>query len=466
MKYFLTLCFSIIWSFQIFGQNSPSPIIFIYDGSGSMWAQMEGKTRKEIAAHVLTQTVDKLPDDQKIGLIAYGHRQKGDCRDVQNLVSYQNGTKSEVVEAVKTINPLGMTPLAYSAGMVIDQLRQSETKSTIILITDGIETCDGNICEVVNSAKAEGIDFRLHIVGFGLKEGESEQLKCAAEAGEGLYFEAGDAAALMTGLDEATEITVDKPLHNISFFASKNGQPVDAIVQAYLEGSKGKIKAIRTYQDTAYLYLPPAKYFFEVTALERSDIKPIYTYNVETSDNEMVFQPFSFDGGKFSVTVTNNGEPWDATVNVFEKGNTKAVSGSRTYGKTISFELSKGVYEIDFLAIGIEGLENKTRKSELKVISGEEIPIAVDFKSGTVIIGVSKGVELVDAAVSIDELKTGKNVAGARTYTNVNSNPKKFVLSPGIYKVTVTTLGKDSGKKEVFEMEIVAGDTFQRLIKY
>src|SRR5690606_16164514 len=137
---------------------------------------------------------------------------------------------------LKKIKPLGKTPLAYSATLVIDKLRQSKMKSTIILITDGIESCDGNICDVIKAAKAEGIDFRLHIVGFGLKAGETEQLKCAAEAGDGKYFDAADAGNLTAALSEATNETVDALVDNFSVFVVKSGVPIDAMVQSCKAG--------------------------------------------------------------------------------------------------------------------------------------------------------------------------------------------------------------------------------------
>lgn len=82
-------------------QNAPSPILFIYDASGSMWGELDGKTKKEIASDVLSTAVNKLPDNQNIGLIAYGHREKGDCKDVEFLVDLQNNSKDKV-NAVKT----------------------------------------------------------------------------------------------------------------------------------------------------------------------------------------------------------------------------------------------------------------------------------------------------------------------------------------------------------------------------
>ncbi|MCW8981951.1 MAG: VWA domain-containing protein, partial [Altibacter sp.] len=123
--------------FILFGhaqqQDAPSPIIFIYDASGSMWGQMQGKTKMEIASGVLSTAINELPENQEIGLVAYGHRKKGDCNDVETLLSMDNSSKTKVSSAVKTIKPLGMTPLAHSATTVIDQLRKTKKKATIIL---------------------------------------------------------------------------------------------------------------------------------------------------------------------------------------------------------------------------------------------------------------------------------------------------------------------------------------------
>jgi Ca-activated chloride channel family protein len=450
-----------------FGQTtSSSPIIFIYDASGSMWGQLQGKTKMQIASGVMTDAIQKLPEGQQIGLVAYGHRQKSDCRDVEFLVDFQEGNKSKVIESVNAIKPLGMTPLAHSASLVIDQLRSTKTKATIILVTDGIESCDGNICDIVKAAKAEGIDFRLHIVGFGLKEGETAQLECAAEAGDGKYFGAGDTAALMTSLDEATETTVDKPKFNFSLYAVKNGKPIDALFQAYLEGSKGKIKSSRTYGDTSYLYLSPNKYYFEVEALGDTDFAPIYIYNIESFDDRIVHQTVSFDGGKMIINTLNNGLGWDAAVKIFQNGTKTIAASTRTYGKETEFELNPGLYDIEILAMGIDGVDNLARIDGVEIKSKEDKSEVHDFETGIALIGAKSAEGLVDASVTIKEVNSKRNVAGKRTYTSAENNPKKFILSIGTYEVTVAALGKYGGKKETFTMVIKKGDTFEKILNF
>lgn len=55
---------------------------------------------------------------------------------------------------------------------------------------------------------------------------------------------------------------------------------------------------------------------------------------------------------------------------------------------------------------------------------------------------------LVDATVNFTETTSNKNVAAARTYTSESSNPRKFLLNPGSYRVEIMALGKYGGKKK------------------
>lgn len=443
-----------------------SPIVFILDASGSMWGKLSGDIKMDIATEVLSNSVSELSDGQPVGLVAYGHRQKGDCQDVEFLVDMDNQDKGQVPQAMAGIKPLGKTPLAYSATLVIDQLRQSKTRATIILITDGIESCDGDLCKVVAQAKAEGVDFRLHIVGFGLKKGETEPLKCAAKAGEGQYYDAADAGGLTDVLREATTATVDEPLANFSVYAVKNGTPIDAYVKAIKVGETKGAGVARTYGDTAYFYLPPGDYDLKVQPLENSAVKALTVSGVKSTEGKIAHQTVSFDGGKINLITTNNEEGWDAVVKIYEKGSQSAVTGGRTYGRPKAFELNPGVYDLKLQALVVAG-SGQTKRLENIVVRGNEVEeVEHNFQSGIAMIGANSPTGLVDAVVKIIDSGTQKNVAGGRTYTSASNNPRKFVLTPGKYEVTLNALGDHSGQKKTFELTVEAGGEVERMVQF
>ncbi|WP_158858865.1 vWA domain-containing protein [Lunatibacter salilacus] len=452
--------------FNLSAQEQPSPILFIYDASGSMWGQMENKTKKAIASEVLGVTVSKLPNNQNIGLIAYGHRNLGDCDDIEFMVGLANSSKGTITNAVNGLNPTGKTPLARSAILAINSLLETNTKATIILITDGIESCDGDICQVVTDAKAEGIDFKLHIVGFGLKEGEKEQLICAANAGNGNYYDAGDSAGLGDVLTEATNATVDKPNGNFSVYAVKNGEPVDAWVKPQNSITGEELKGARTYRDTAWVYLPSGKYDIEIRPLENSDI-PGTTISIEMKEGEAGHQDIYFDGGILEVTTTNNGDPWDAMVKMYDKETGKVISNVRTYARPKQMEVAAGSYKVSYLALNLEGISINAEVNDVEVKAITTTSISHEFKSGIALIGVeTKSGELIDAAVNFRETSTGKAVAGSRTYTSESSNPRKFVLNPGVYEVTIVTLGHHKGNTSKLSVTIEEGKTVEKIISF
>lgn len=460
---FALLCLPFFTILQAQNSPPPSPIIFIYDASGSMWGQMEGKTKMEIAANVMTDAVNKLPDNQELGLVAYGHRKKGDCEDVEFLVAVGNGSKSEVNQSLKGIKPLGKTPLAYSALQVIDQLRTTKMKATIILVTDGIESCGGNICEVIRAARAEGIDFKLHIIGFGLKEGETEQLKCAAEAGNGNYYDAADAGGLGEVLEEATGTTIDEPIPNISIYAAKNGKGVDAAVNAVQIKNDAIKGGVRTYQDTGFFYLPPGSYNITVRPLEGSDVAEITLPQVQVFDNQVIHKDVSFDGGKIAVNTLNNGEGWDAVVKIFNRADGKPAAGGRTYGRVQEYELNAGIYDVEVSGMKMKGLEQVKRIENIEVVPQTTQTVEHNFKTGIAMIGVQTGNELVDAVVKIKDKATGKGITGSRTYTSASSNPREFLLNPGTYTVSIKALGVHKGHDASFTIVVKEGETVEKV---
>ena len=468
MKQLVTLLLAVCLCFLLNGQDSlvPSPIIFIYDASGSMWGQMEGKTKMEIASSVLSNTVDSLPQNQQIGLVAYGHRKKGDCKDVEFLVNIGDNNKTQVNESLKNIKPLGKTPLAYSAMQVIDTLRVTKMKATIILVTDGIESCGGNICEVVKNAREEGIDFKLHIIGFGLKDDETKELKCAANAGDGQYYDAADAGGLTDVLFEATTITVDNPAGNFSIIAIKNGEAIDAYVRVYEASTKNDVTSSRTYRDTSVIFLSAGNYDMVIKPLENSDVDAITLSNVKSFQDSIVHRTISFDAGKLNVISLNNGEGWDCAVNIYLKSDGKSAARGRTYGRPDIYDINPGIYDIEIKALAMKGMEITKIIENIEVKGNDTITVEHNFKTGIAMIGANSSSGLVDAGVYIKEINSKKNVANGRTYTSETSNPRKFLLNPGTYEVKVMAFGEHKGKEETFTIIVKKGETIENISNF
>ncbi len=165
-------------------------ILFILDASGSMWGRVEGKTKIEIARNVLQEILATLPPDQSAGFMAYGHRRKGDCSDIETLVPIAKGRNAELAAAVKNVQPKGMTPISDALVQAANSLKYKEKAASIVFVSDGKETCQGDPCAVAKSLHQAGVDLKMYVVGFDVNSSEAAQLQCIADNSGGHYFTA------------------------------------------------------------------------------------------------------------------------------------------------------------------------------------------------------------------------------------------------------------------------------------
>ncbi len=182
--------------------------IIVLDASGSMWGQIDGEAKISIARETLSEVLKSVPPGLELGLMAYGHRDKGSCTDIELVVPPASGTAGAIAAAAAKIQPKGKTPLSDAVRMAAEDLRYTEDKATVILITDGLETCDADPCAVATELENSGIDFTAHVVGFGLSDEEGRQVACLAENTGGKFIAAGNAEALGQAL---TETVVEAP---------------------------------------------------------------------------------------------------------------------------------------------------------------------------------------------------------------------------------------------------------------
>jgi Ca-activated chloride channel family protein len=176
--------------------------MIVFDASGSMWGQIDGQAKISMARDAMSQISQQFTAEDQIGLMVYGHRQKGDCQDIELVVPIGNNNAADIISQVNTIKPKGKTPISRALQLATDALKISENAAEVVLITDGLETCDMNPCEVAAEAESLGIDFTAHVIGFDLTSDEAKQVACVADITGGQYLPASDAASLNAALNQ------------------------------------------------------------------------------------------------------------------------------------------------------------------------------------------------------------------------------------------------------------------------
>jgi hypothetical protein len=189
-------------------EKTRKTLLVILDLSGSMNLPLGKSSRIATARQVLHNVLAKVPDDFNVGLRVYGDRygskEKETCTDSHLVQPVQKIDRTRLFKMIDAARPRGETPLVYSVLQAIADL-QGAGGGSVVLITDGDESCGGDFAAAAAAIKKSGLDFRLNIVGFTL-QGQTAQkaLGGLAASTGGAYYGAADGAALSRVLTAAT----------------------------------------------------------------------------------------------------------------------------------------------------------------------------------------------------------------------------------------------------------------------
>jgi Ca-activated chloride channel family protein len=166
-------------------------ILFVFDASQSMAGTWESDEKINIARQILIELVDSLQkiDNVQMALRVYGHQSPvppQDCSDTKLEVAFGINTASKIRQKLRFITPKGTTPIAHSLEMAVNDFPPCDNcRNIIILITDGIEACDGDPCEVSEKLLKNGIILKPFVIGIGIDPGFRETFDCV-----GYYYNA------------------------------------------------------------------------------------------------------------------------------------------------------------------------------------------------------------------------------------------------------------------------------------
>ena len=455
---------SVVAAVAVAQPESDSDLILILDASNSMWGQIDGINKIVIARESVGQLISDLDEQSRIGLIAYGHRREGDCADIEVLRRPVSGDKAALISTINSINPRGHTPLASSIETAIEVAAESDN-SSIVLISDGLETCDLDPCAAVATAKASDVPFVLHVVGLDVAGEDTTQLECMAQTGDGLFFPANDAGELSAALQSAYEKPT-VPDGRLIVTVTAEGALQDALISVVDVETGDPVASGRTYvsaeTNPRRLPLDDGRYSATVSAVGIRGSQ-VQEFDFEISGGSAFERAFDFGAGDLAVLVTRDGELSDAVVNVRIAEDRTNVAGGRTYRADSSnprvFRITAGTYDVTIRSVELATADEHLF-GNIVVEAGERTDLSHEFVSGTLRVGVSRSDTLVDSVVAIVD-QSGRSVAGGRTYTNEQSNPITEVLPPGDYRVDISEI---RGEERSLSVTVSQRETTEILI--
>ena len=195
--------------------------MIVFDGSGSMGEMgfnLLSEPRIFEAREAMARAIPPIADVRRLGLIVYGPGPAA-CDGVDLRFAPTAKAASRILSAIDVLRPRGDTPLTEAVATAANVLGHPQRGGTIVLVTDGKETCGGATCQVAADLASANPDLTIHVIGFRVQgdhfqygEGYGEGVSvaaCMAEETGGDYIAAGDTDALVAALS----VTLGCPIY-------------------------------------------------------------------------------------------------------------------------------------------------------------------------------------------------------------------------------------------------------------
>lgn len=419
-------------------------ILFILDASKSMSADWQGEEKFLIARRVLSKVLDsiKYTENLQVALRVYGHQRNyppQNCNDTKLEVPFATNNFVRIKERLKYITPRGTSPIALSLERSVSDFDGGDNyRNIIILISDGIEECEGDICEVSAELQRKGIAIKPFIIGIG--RDNSSVFDCA-----GTYFNAPD----VDSFQKTINVIITKVLSKTSLqvnLLDKAGRPTESnINMAFTDIASGKIKYnfIHTLNEKG---LP-----------DTLVVDPLLDYKITLSTNpKLEINDVTLTEGKHNIVYANCKR---GKLKVELKGNTPAEFMPSIIVKTLDNkiinvqQLSKerkylfGNYRVDILSLPIIKLDSINIEADKTTIIQIDNPGILNIYKNIRIYGFIY--QLVDHR-QIRILNINEN----------SSRSESIYLQPGFYRLVYRPLySNQSVFTQSIDFEIISSKT-------
>lgn len=414
-------------------------VILVLDESGSMWGQIDGKAKITIAQEVIGGLLKDWKDGVELGVIAYGHRKKGDCQDIESIVPIGKVDAASINSKIKALQPKGKTPISASLQKAAEELKFTEEKATVILVSDGLETCNADPCAVAESLEKQGVDFKAHVVGFDLKEEEMMQLSCIADKTGGMLLSAKNAGELSDALGKVVEEVAEpepkepaKPVLKVNLKLTEDSDVITSgytIWNVYAAEAKDNSKSLAFNNSTQAVFkdLKPGKYRINVR------LNDTYHDEIVTLGEEPMEHIIILNAGylRLKAALQAEGEPVDSDMRYWIYDIKTDLQGNRknvAFGNNAvsNFTLPAGKYAV----LAQHG--NTKREEEIEVKAGEMVEHVMDLNVGYLKVTSTEYKDGPNSGAYFYIYEAKKDLNGKRKDLAFNnSNPATFKLPAG-----------------------------------
>lgn len=196
-----------------------SDAVIVFDGSGSM-AEMGFNDIQEPrifeARRAMANAIPQISQARRLGLVIYGPNGADECSGIDLRFAPIADAAPKILADVNALEPAGSTPLAEAVKLAVETLDYQNKPATVVVVTDGKETCGGQPCALAVDLAANGMDTTVHVIGFKVRatffswdkevngsEAKVESVsRCLADSTGGTYTSAETLDQLIAALKE------------------------------------------------------------------------------------------------------------------------------------------------------------------------------------------------------------------------------------------------------------------------
>lgn len=356
-------------------------ILFVFDASQSMSASWDVESKINIARKILIELVDSINkiNNVEMALRIYGHQSPvppQDCSDTRLEVPFDINNSQRIKDKLRQISPKGTTPIAGSLAQVINDFPECiNCRNIVILITDGIEACDGDPCAISLELQKMGIILKPFVIGIGLDPGFKETFDCV-----GHYFDVQDESKFREAVDIVLTQVLNETTSQVNLL-DYYGEPTETNVNmTFYDRISGKVK-YNFIHTLNHLGKPDTLYLDHLTEyrLEVHTLPPVTidSLRIKLNTHNIINVPAAQG---FLIVKTIRGRDYDNVIFVIRKqGEIQTLSNQKFNDKGIFLT---GKYDLEIPVIpsllikDIEIQQSHTTTIEIPV------PGQVTFSSG------------------------------------------------------------------------------------
>lgn len=297
-------------------QERPDAVL-ILDGSGSMWGAFGKRSKLVVSREALIDQLPLMTARTNLSFMAYGHRRRRDCRDVQTLVPFGRVGISHHQKALERLSPVGKTPMSTAMERAFETLKDKAgdeaPKGHIVVMTDGFENCRKDPCALARRIASEAPAVRVHVLGLKLKNEDRQSLQCIPRPSGGLFVDADQPEEFKTAV--------------LTLFEQLGG----ATVPAQAEADAAEAAKAETERPAPAPTGPPVMLLRAIADGTGTPLNDGLLWSVtNTPDGEVVFSGADnaprlegFDPGEYDVTVRAGLAENTTSVTLAERGPTE-----------------------------------------------------------------------------------------------------------------------------------------------